>query len=136
MEVQHYFFFKWASYRLYRKRPPRIVNRTVPKIITISVHTLNRFHLSVTCGSGEWNVKNMCKLFKVSQIFPHFTLMSTEKEINLFLPCVVIPEWVTAVKKLLRIFLATSLFDRASLLLYTRNIHRLNLYITILLKWP
>jgi len=39
------FFKKWASYRLYRKRPPRIVNQTVPKIIAISVHTVNRFPL-------------------------------------------------------------------------------------------
>jgi hypothetical protein len=30
---------------LYRKRPPRIMNRTVPKIIAISVHTVNRFPL-------------------------------------------------------------------------------------------
>jgi hypothetical protein len=34
-----------GSYRLYRKRPPHIVNRTVPKIIVISVHTVNRFPL-------------------------------------------------------------------------------------------
>jgi hypothetical protein len=40
-------FKKWASYRLYRKRPPRIVNRTVPKIIVISVHTVNHFPLTV-----------------------------------------------------------------------------------------
>ena len=40
-----FFFKKWASYRLYRKRSPRIVNRTVPKIIVISVHTVNRFPL-------------------------------------------------------------------------------------------
>jgi hypothetical protein len=41
------FFFskKWASYRLYRNRSPRIVNRTVTKIIVISVHTVNRFPL-------------------------------------------------------------------------------------------
>ena len=46
-KFQHYFFFKkWASYRLYSKRPPPIVNRTVPKIIAISVHTVNRFPLS------------------------------------------------------------------------------------------
>jgi hypothetical protein len=30
------FFKKWASYRLYRKWPPRIENQTVPKIIAIS----------------------------------------------------------------------------------------------------
>ena len=30
---------------MYRKRPPRIVNRTAPKIIAISVHTVNRFPL-------------------------------------------------------------------------------------------
>jgi hypothetical protein len=41
---------KWASYRMYRKRPPRIVNRTVPKIIVISVHTVNRFPLRVKGG--------------------------------------------------------------------------------------
>jgi hypothetical protein len=40
------FFKKWALYRLYRKRPPRFVNRTVPKIIVISVHTVNRFPLN------------------------------------------------------------------------------------------
>ena len=31
---------------MYRKWPPRIVNRTVPKIIMISVHTVNRFPLT------------------------------------------------------------------------------------------
>ena len=31
---------------MYHKRPPRIMNRTVPKIIAISVHTVNRFPLS------------------------------------------------------------------------------------------
>jgi hypothetical protein len=36
---------KGASYRLYRKRPPRIVNRTIPKINVIVVHTVNRFPL-------------------------------------------------------------------------------------------
>jgi hypothetical protein len=36
---------KWASYRLYRKRHPRIVNRTVPKIIVIS-GTVNCFPLN------------------------------------------------------------------------------------------
>jgi len=33
---------------LYRKRPPRIVNRTIPKIIAISVHTVNRSPLDFT----------------------------------------------------------------------------------------
>jgi hypothetical protein len=46
MEVQHYFFSKNEHHIVYRKRPPRIVNRTVPKIIVISVHTVNRFPLS------------------------------------------------------------------------------------------
>jgi hypothetical protein len=41
-----FFSKKWASYRLYRKRPPRIVNQTVPKIIAISVHTVNHFPLN------------------------------------------------------------------------------------------
>ena len=41
-----FFFKKWASYRLYRKRPPRIVNRTIPKIIAILVHAVNCFPLS------------------------------------------------------------------------------------------
>ena len=40
------FFKKWASYRLYRKWPPCIMNRTVPKIIVISVHTVNRFPIT------------------------------------------------------------------------------------------
>jgi hypothetical protein len=34
----------------YRRRPPRIVNRTVPKIIAISVHTVNRFPLRLRKG--------------------------------------------------------------------------------------
>jgi hypothetical protein len=38
---------------LYRKRPPRIVNRTVPKIIAISVHTVNRFPLNYY-HPGAW----------------------------------------------------------------------------------
>ena len=60
MEVQHYFFFKkWASYRLYRKRP-RIVNRTVPKIIVISVHTVNRFPLN-----GHYHYLIKCDLFSL-----------------------------------------------------------------------
>ena len=41
-----FFYKKWASYRLYRKQPPRIVNRSVPKIIAISVHTVYRFTLT------------------------------------------------------------------------------------------
>ena len=32
---------------MYRKRPPCIVNRTLPKIIAISVHTVNRFPLTI-----------------------------------------------------------------------------------------
>ena len=47
------FFLKWASYRLYRKRPPRIVNRTVPKIIVISVYTVNRFPLNIYEGESQ-----------------------------------------------------------------------------------
>jgi hypothetical protein len=46
MEVQHYFFSKNEHHIVYRKRPPRIVNRTVPKIIVISVHTVNRFPIT------------------------------------------------------------------------------------------
>ena len=33
---------------MYRKRPPHIVNRTIPKIIVISVDTVNRFPLTVS----------------------------------------------------------------------------------------
>jgi hypothetical protein len=51
------FFKKWASYRLYHKWPPRIVNRTVPKIIVISVHTVNRFPLSYYCYFWTSTVK-------------------------------------------------------------------------------
>jgi hypothetical protein len=38
--------FWLVDYRWYRLRPPRIVNRTVPKIIAISVHMVNRFPLT------------------------------------------------------------------------------------------
>ena len=40
------FFSKNKHHIVYRKRPPRIVNRTVPKIIAISVHTVNRFPIT------------------------------------------------------------------------------------------
>jgi hypothetical protein len=51
----HFLFAKYNFYYQYRyiklnyrtcKRPPRIMNRTVPKIIVISVHTVNRFPLT------------------------------------------------------------------------------------------
>jgi hypothetical protein len=42
------FFSKNEHHIVYRKRPPRIVNWTAPKIIAISIHTVNRFPLRST----------------------------------------------------------------------------------------
>ena len=61
------FLKKWASYRLYRKRPPRIVNRTIPKIIVISVHTVNRFPLKLNLLRGHLSYK---ATFSLSQRWP------------------------------------------------------------------
>ena len=66
------FFKKWASYRLYRKRPPCIVNRTVPKIITISGHTVNRFPLTSDCVLIGWNFTNF--LLKINMMNKTFIL--------------------------------------------------------------
>ena len=64
------FFKKWASYRLYRKRPPCIVNWAVPKIIAISVHTVNRFPLTKQSAKtkqkwkSSYSNKQACKVLR------------------------------------------------------------------------
>jgi hypothetical protein len=78
--------YSWASYHLYRKRPPRIVNRTVPKIIAISVHTVNRFpliHLYVNnvtlywhhcCHSDKYSIKlTIVDMFCSNWTFHHIS---------------------------------------------------------------
>jgi hypothetical protein len=44
------------------------------------------------CGSGERNIQISADSSEVSQILPHFTLMTTEREDDMFLSSIVSPE--------------------------------------------
>jgi hypothetical protein len=61
---------------LYRKRPPRIVNRTVPKIFAISVHTVNRFPLNTRGGLTIYlrqALLSLCHIYRTLCHMNYFT---------------------------------------------------------------